>query len=162
MICSDFERVYEIAPAFRAENSLTNRHLTEFISMDLEMTIEKDYKEIIDLFDMLFVDIFEKLQKNCSSFIENVNSFFPHEKFKHRPYPSLRLQFKEGIEMLRSYGKENNIPINIGDFDDLNTENERLLGKIVKDKYQTDFFILEKFPSSVRPFYTMPDPVDKV
>ena len=41
------------------------------------------------------------------------------------------------------------------------TENEKLLGKLVKAKYDTDFYILDKFPSSVRPFYTMPDPKDK-
>lgn len=36
-----------------------------------------------------------------------------------------------------------------------------ILGKLVKDKYKTDFYILDKFPLAVRPFYTMPDPHDK-
>lgn len=42
------------------------------------------------------------------------------------------------------------------------TENERLLGKLVKEKYKTDFYMLDKFPLAVRPFYTMPDPEDPV
>jgi len=40
------------------------------------------------------------------------------------------------------------------------TENEKLLGRLVKEKYHTDYFILDKFPLSIRPFYTMPDPVN--
>lgn len=38
------------------------------------------------------------------------------------------------------------------------TEFEKALGKIVKEKYGTDFFMMDKYPLSVRPFYTMPDP----
>jgi aspartyl/asparaginyl-tRNA synthetase len=44
------------------------------------------------------------------------------------------------------------------DYEDLSTENEKALGNIVKQKYDTDFFFMDKFPLIVRPFYTMPDP----
>ena len=66
--------------------------------------------------------------------------------------PSLRLAFPEAVAMLRANG------VQIGDFDDLSTETERVLGRLVKEKYHTDFFMLDKFPAAVRPFYTMPDP----
>jgi len=42
------------------------------------------------------------------------------------------------------------------------TENEKRLGRIVKAKYKTDYFIIDKFPLALRPFYTMPDPMDPV
>ncbi len=42
------------------------------------------------------------------------------------------------------------------------TENEKFLGKLVKEKYGTDYYILDKFPTAARPFYTMPDPQDPV
>ena len=42
------------------------------------------------------------------------------------------------------------------------TPNEKLLGKLVKAKYDTDFYILDKYPLDVRPFYTMPDPNNPV
>lgn len=42
------------------------------------------------------------------------------------------------------------------------TENEKRLGRIVKAKYDTDYFIIDKFPLELRPFYTMPDPEDPV
>ena len=40
----------------------------------------------------------------------------------------------------------------------MDTPTEKLLGSIVKEKYKTDFFILDKFPAKKRPFYTMVDP----
>ena len=66
----------------------------------------------------------------------------------------VRIEFKEGVAMLREAGKD------VGDFDDLSTENEKLLGKLVREKYDTDFYILDKFPLAIRPAYTMPDPED--
>lgn len=42
------------------------------------------------------------------------------------------------------------------------TQNEKFLGKLIKDKYKTDFYILDKYPLCVRPFYTMPDASDEV
>lgn len=49
----------------------------------------------------------------------------------------------------------------MNDDEDLTTANEKFLGKLVKEKYGTDFFILDKYPLAVRPFYTMPDPNSK-
>ena len=40
------------------------------------------------------------------------------------------------------------------------TTNEKRLGRIVREKYDTDYFIIDKFPMALRPFYTMPDPED--
>lgn len=53
------------------------------------------------------------------------------------------------------------IPQDISEFD-LSTELERQLGRLVKEKFGTDYFILLKYPSKVRPFYTMPSPEDPV
>ena len=44
--------------------------------------------------------------------------------------------------------------------DDLNTQQERTLGKLVAEQLGTDFYFLDRFPADVRPFYTMPDPAD--
>ena len=42
------------------------------------------------------------------------------------------------------------------------TTNEKRLGRIIRAKYDTDYFIIDKFPMALRPFYTMPDPEDPV
>lgn len=44
----------------------------------------------------------------------------------------------------------------------LSTENEKRLGRLIKIRYDTDYYIIDKFPMALRPFYTMPDPEDPV
>lgn len=65
--------------------------------------------------------------------------------------PPLVLEFNQGREMLREAG------VDVGAEDDLSTPSEKLLGRLVKAKYGTDYYILDKYPLAVRPFYTMPD-----
>ncbi|CAG8489169.1 11578_t:CDS:10 [Scutellospora calospora] len=139
-ICSDFERVFEIAPVFRAEDSNTHRHMTEFVGLDLEMAFEEHYHEVLDILDELFVFIFDGLKTRFASEIETVKRQYPSTNFEYLP-KTLRLDFKEAVQLLRDH--------------------ERFLGKLIKEKYNTDFYIIDKFPLAVRPFYTMQDPYDK-
>jgi len=55
---SDFKRVFEIGPVFRAEQSFTHRHMCEFTGLDLEMEIKENYFELMDIMSDLFVYIF--------------------------------------------------------------------------------------------------------
>ncbi|KAJ8903186.1 hypothetical protein NDN08_004296 [Rhodosorus marinus] len=154
-ICGDMERVFEIGPVFRAENSDTHRHLCEFTGLDFEMAIDEHYYEVLRMIDGCFTAIFDGLSSRYAAEIEAVQRQYPFEPFKYRPSgENLVIQFPEGIAMLRESGVE------IGDFDDLDTESERKLGELVKAKYDTDFFLMPRYPSAIRPFYTMPDPED--
>jgi aspartyl-tRNA synthetase len=72
LITSDFERVFEIAPVFRAENSFTHRHLTEFVGVDLEMTFEEHYHEVLELIEDMFMYIFRGFEKEFAKEIETV------------------------------------------------------------------------------------------
>jgi len=148
-ISSDFERVFEIGPVFRAENAFTHRHLTEFTGLDLEMVIEESYEEVIDLLDGLLLHIFKSLQQKFAKEIDIVNKQFPADPFIFLD-KTPRLPWKEAIALLRGSGVE------VDDFEDLSTEQEKKLGALVREKYKTDYYILDKFPLAVRPFYTMP------
>lgn len=150
-IAADFDRVYTIGSVFRAEDSNTHRHLTEFIGLDVEIAIKYHYHEVLDIIGDLFTSIFKGLEQNYSSEIETVRKQYPSEPFKYL-VPALRLEYSEGVKMLNENGVE------MGDEEDLSTTNEKFLGKLVRQKYGTDFFILDKYPLAVRPFYTMPDP----
>eukprot|EP01102_Stenamoeba_stenopodia_P012445 TRINITY_DN3941_c0_g1_i1.p1 TRINITY_DN3941_c0_g1~~TRINITY_DN3941_c0_g1_i1.p1 ORF type:complete len:607 (+),score=209.55 TRINITY_DN3941_c0_g1_i1:94-1821(+) len=150
-ITADFEKVFEVAPVFRAENSQGPRHLTEFVGLDLEMAFNEHYHEVLDVLDKMFIHIFDGLKDRTKRELDIVRRQFPFEDLEYLK-PSLRLKFPEAIALLREAGET------VGDYDDLSTPQEKLLGKLVKEKYKTDFFILDKFPSAVRPFYTMPDP----
>lgn len=152
-LCADFDRVFTIGAVFRAEDSNTHRHLCEFVGMDIEMCFYEHYHEVLAVIGGMFVHMFKGLQEQCAEEIETVHKQYPAEPFKFLE-PALILQYKEGVAMLRANGVE------MGDEDDLSTPNEKLLGKLVREKYDTDFYILDKYPLAVRPFYTMPDPHD--
>lgn len=151
VLCADFDRVFTIGSVFRAEDSNTHRHLTEFIGLDIEMTFSEHYHEVIDMIGQTFVHIFKGLRDRYADDIAKVQKQYNSEPFKFLE-PSLVLTYREGVDMLREAGVEMNYD------EDLSTPNEKLLGKLVKQKYDTDFFILDKYPLCVRPFYTMPDP----
>ncbi|XP_022804646.1 aspartate--tRNA ligase, cytoplasmic-like [Stylophora pistillata] len=151
VLCADFDRVFTIGSVFRAEDSNTHRHLTEFIGLDIEMTFMEHYHEVIDVIGQTFVHIFKGLRDRYAEDIAKVQKQYPSVPFKFLE-PSLVLNYREGVDMLREAGIDMNYD------EDLSTPNEKLLGKLVKQKYDTDFFILDKYPLCVRPFYTMPDP----
>jgi aspartyl/asparaginyl-tRNA synthetase len=101
-IAADFERVYEIGPVFRAEDSNTHRHMTEFIGLDLEMAIEEHYHEVMELLDGMLKGIFSGLREKYKKEIEVVQKQFPADDFKWREGPegTLKLTFKEAIDIL--------------------------------------------------------------
>ncbi|XP_031130354.1 aspartate--tRNA ligase 2, cytoplasmic-like [Ipomoea triloba] len=148
-ICGDFNRVFEIGPVFRAEDSFTHRHLCEFTGLDVEMEIDEHYSEVMDVVDRLFVAMFDSLNENCQKELEAIGRQYPFEPLKYLR-KTLRLTFEEGIQMLKEAG------IDVDPLGDLNTESERKLGQLVLEKYGTEFYILHRYPLAVRPFYTMP------
>lgn len=149
--CSGFERVFETGPVFRAENSHTRRHLCEFTGMDMEMVIKEHYDEVLDVMSEMFIYIFDGINERCKEELERVRDQHPFEDLQYLR-PTLKLTYAEGCALLREAGVEQD------DYEDLPTTNEKKLGDIVKEKYGTDFFFMDKYPLAVRPFYTMPDP----
>lgn len=149
-IAADFDKVFTTGPVFRAEDSNTHRHLTEFVGLDMEMAFKHHYHEVVREIGNTFIAIFKGLRQDYATEIGIVNEQYPREEFKFLE-PALILEYPEAIKMLRENGVE------IGDEDDLSTPAEKLLGKLVRAKYDTDFYILDKFPLAIRPFYTMPD-----
>lgn len=150
---ADFGRVFEVGPVFRAENSNTHKHLTEFHGLDMEMCFNEHYHEVLNVFSDMFVFIFDNLKKRYAVEIEAVRKQFPFEDLKYSS-PSLVITFDEGMQLLREAGFKPNPDKDPG------AEEERALGKIVKEKYGTDFFIMDKYPAAARPFYSMPDPLN--
>ncbi|XP_032680726.1 aspartate--tRNA ligase, cytoplasmic [Odontomachus brunneus] len=150
-IAADFDKVFTVGAVFRAEDSNTHRHLTEFVGLDLEMAFKYHYHEVIDTIGQMFTELFKGLRDKYADDIAAVNQQYAVEPFKFLE-PALRLEFPQAIELLAEAG------VTLGEEDDLSTPDEKLLGKLVKAKYDTDFYILDKYPLAVRPFYTMPDP----
>lgn len=152
-LCGDLQRVFEIGPVFRAEHSYTNRHLCEFTGLDLEMEIKNHYFEVLDIIGELMVFMFKNIQTRYARELGVIKEQYPFEDFKCCD-PVLKLNFKEGIKLLHEAG------IAQDPLQDLSTETEKALGAIVREKYDTDFYMLYGYPVSARPFYTMIDPND--
>ncbi|GAM87062.1 hypothetical protein ANO11243_050830 [Dothideomycetidae sp. 11243] len=151
LIAARFERVYEVGPVFRAENSNTARHLTEFSGLDLEMEFQENYHEVVDFLEGLMLFIFNGLKERYQKETDLVRSIYHVDEFKLPEVgKTVKIPFSEGIKMLREDGVE------IGDYDDLSTPDEKHLGRLILKKYGTDFYILDKYPLAIRPFYTMP------
>ena len=147
-ISADLGRVFEIGPVFRAENSNTRRHLCEFTGLDLEMAITEHYDEALDVIHRMFKHIFSGLETRYAKELAVVRQQYPSEPVQFTEKP-LVLHWPEAMAMLRQAG------VQVDDMADLSSAIELQLGQLVKEKYQADFFILDQYPSAVRPFYTM-------
>jgi nondiscriminating aspartyl-tRNA synthetase len=150
-INADFNKVFEIGPVFRAENCISHRHLCEFTGLDIEMALTpgETYYEIIEIFWSTLVNVFKKLNGNNKKELYYIKSYHKFDDLKFSEEPFI-LEFKEGVKMLQESGNDQSMD------DDLSSVNEKKLGDLVKEKFGYDIFVLDKYPSKVRPFYTMP------
>ena len=103
------------------------------------LSFPQHYYEILDVIDDLFVYMFDGLKNRFAKELETVNGQYPFEPLQYLR-PSLRLTFPEGIAMLKEAGYDDVDPLG-----DLSTETERVLGRLVKEKYGTDFYILHRY-----------------
>ncbi|KAI1261587.1 aspartyl-tRNA synthetase [Xylariaceae sp. FL1019] len=151
------KRVYCIGPVFRAENSNTPRHMTEFTGLDMEMEIEDHYHEVRDMIEGLMMHIFRGIQEKCKDQVDFIRTIYPSEDFLlPEPGKEVRLSFAEGQKLLREEGPEEYR--NVSDDEDMSTPQEKALGALIRKKFNTDFYVLDKFPEGARPFYTIEDP----
>ncbi|KAG6079946.1 hypothetical protein E4U30_003970 [Claviceps sp. LM220 group G6] len=149
-VSADFGGVFEVGPVFRAENSNTHRHLTEYTGLDIEMAIQHDYHEVLDVIDEFLKSVFTAVYAMPE--VKEVQKRWPSKEFKWLK-ETLILNFEDGVKMLRADGRD--VPM-----EDLSTPDEIRLGELVREKYETDYYVLDKFPASARPFYTLKDAED--
>lgn len=145
MVGAGFERVYEIGHAYRAEEHNTNRHLNEYVSMDLEMAFINDEKDIMNLEEELLKFILDKLNAEGMEYFQLLNVTIPKIE-KSIP----RIDFNEALNILKEEYNKNDLE------GDLDPEAEKLIYKYVKEKYNSDFVFLTNYPRRKRPMYTMP------
>ncbi|KAJ5094532.1 Aspartate--tRNA ligase cytoplasmic [Penicillium angulare] len=159
-IAGDMENVFEIAPVFRAEDSNTHRHLTEFSGLDFEKTFDHHYHEVLGFAEDLLVFILTQLKERYSAQIATIQKSYPKAgDFKlPKDGKALRMNYMDGVELLKQAGVDMSEQERFEN--DFTTAMEKQLGQIIRDKYDTDFYVLDKFPMAVRPFYTKADPKD--
>lgn len=145
-MCAGFEKVFEIAPAFRAENSNSYRHTTDFTSFDIEISYLNNLEELMDFEENLFIAgltaVKEKYGKEIKELF-NVEVIVPT-----KPFPRIKLE-----ELYKILEEEYGYKMNYEDVGDMNAESEKLASKYVKEKYGHEFVFITDFSAKKRAFY---------
>ena len=135
LMSAGFERVFEIAPAFRAEPSDTVRHLTEFTSVDGEVAYIRDGEDVRQVLEAALADTLATARTR----LESVGNPFAEKLPVARP-PFPRVSFEECEQLLERPGAGQ----------DLATEDEKRLGEILVERYGNPFYFLTDFPAAVK------------
>jgi nondiscriminating aspartyl-tRNA synthetase len=149
-----FERVFEIAPAYRAEKHSTSRHLNEYISLDYEMGFIKGQEDVMKLEAELLRYILVQIDINCRHELSVLNSTLPKMPENIPVY-----KLSEVHEILHDNYAGKLSQDHRGE-PDLAPEEEVFICDYVLKKYDSDFVFVTHFPSAHRAFYAMDDPND--
>ncbi len=144
-----YDRVFEVAPVFRAEKHNTTRHLNEYTSMDFEMGYIDGFEDIMEMEQSMLDYTFKFLEKEYSKELQILEVKLPDVS----KIPTVR--FDEAKQLVsEKYDRKIRNPY------DLEPEEEILIGKYFSEEYGSDFVFVTHYPSKKRPFYAMDDPTD--
>jgi nondiscriminating aspartyl-tRNA synthetase len=146
-IAAGFDRVMEVGPVFRAEPSFTARHATEFTGLDLEMAWIDSVDDVMRMEEEMLADAIAGVRDALGKEIGEV--FGTELVVPPTPFP--RMTLAEAREQLLQAGWQPGERTS----EDLDGEGERMLSKLVADKFGHQFVFVTDYPVSVRPFYHM-------
>jgi nondiscriminating aspartyl-tRNA synthetase len=142
MMVGVFERVYEIAPVFRAEKHDTSRHINEYTSVDLEMGFIEDYRDIMRMETKLLAYTLDYIKEHYPEELALLKADVP--VVDDIPVVS----FMEAKVMISSVYKRG-----IKDYEDFEPEEEKLLCDIIRKETGRELVFVTGYKSSKRPFY---------
>ena len=143
LMSTGLDRVFEIAPAFRAEQSNTNRHVTEFISFDGEMSWIQNEEEVMAMIEEIIDHVLRGLREKGAKQLEVLGKDIA---VPARPYPILT--YSECLRIVNDGG------LALKNGDDLGTEGEKIVGDYMASQGRDLYFIAE-YPEEAKPFYIM-------
>ena len=149
-IVSGLERVFEVAPCFRAENSNSYRHATEYTSFDVEFAYINSYEDVMDLEEDLLIAGLTKVKEKYE---KEINDIFDTEVIiPTKPFPRIKLE-----DLYKELHDRYNYEIPTEDIGDMNAETEKLTSKFAIEKYGHEFIFITNYSKTKRPFYHMRD-----
>ena len=145
-IASGLERVFEVAPCFRAENSNTYRHATEYTSFDVEFAYINSYEDVMDLEEDLIIAGLTKVKEKYEN---EINEVFDTEVIiPTKPFPRIKLN-----DLYKELHDRYNYTIPTEDIGDMNSETEKLTSRFAIEKYGHEFIFITDYSKTKRPFY---------
>ena len=149
-IAAGMDRVFEVAPCFRAENSNTNRHATEFTSFDLEFSYIDTFEDVMDLEEDLLIAGLSKVKEKYG---DKILELFGKEVIvPTKPFPRIKLK-----DLYQELHNRYNFDIPTEDIGDMNAEAEKLTYRLAQEKYNSEFMFITDYAATKRPFYHMRD-----
>jgi asparaginyl-tRNA synthetase len=133
------EKVYCIAPSFRAEKSRTIRHLTEYWHMEAEWPFA-DMRDLLDFEETLMANVCKRVAEECEKEFAELNTDLSKVASVRTPFP--KMTYTEAIEKLKARGFKTKWG------DDLGYEEEKTLA----DELGKPFFIFD-YPTAIKAFY---------
>ena len=147
-MAAGFNKVFEIGPVFRAENSHTSYHATEIEMVDCEISWINSYSDVMDEEEAWIKYVFNGLKEKYGEKIKEIFKVEVSDVTNNFP----RISFEEVKKIMKEKYKYNGEKE-----DDLDRHEEELICKYVKKEYKSDFVFVTNFPYSARSFYVMKD-----
>lgn len=136
MMVGVFERVFEIAPVFRAEKHDTSRHLNEYTSVDFEMGYVESFRDIMQMETKMLQSAFAYLKEEYQKEMELLKVKLPQAD----AIPEIR--YRDAKEVIaREYCRT------IKDYEDFEPEEEKLLCEYMQKKTGSEFVFVTHYPS---------------
>ena len=149
MMVGVFDRVFEVAPVFRAEKHNTTRHLNEYMGLDFEMGYIDSFEDVMAMETGFLKYTMELLKSEYKKELDMLGIDLP--SISQIPH----VRFAEAKQLVsEKYNRKIRNPF------DLEPEEEVLIGRYFKEEYDSDFVFVTHYPSKKRPFYAMDDPED--
>jgi nondiscriminating aspartyl-tRNA synthetase len=144
VVISGMDKIYDVGPSWRAELSHTPRHLCEHRGCAVELGFIKDEYDVMRVEEKLIQSGLAKVREDCKEELELLGKDIA---VPAAPFPELK--FPDVYPILEEFGKK--IPVG----EDYDRDAEALLAKYVKEKHNSDFFFVNRFPFKIKPFYVM-------
>ena len=147
-MASGFERIFEVGPVFRAENSNTSRHTTEFTGFDLEFSYINSYEDVMDLEEALLTKMLKDIKEKYGDYI--LETYGKEVIVPENKFPRVKLaDLYQALETGYGYKVEDAAKV------DLTTEAEKLAYQYAMEEYHSEFIFVTDYPSEKRAFYHM-------
>lgn len=139
LMATGLDKIYEIAPAYRAEASDTVRHIAEFISLDVELAFIESSEDVMAVAEGIVAHSIEYVREHAKAELSKLGVEL---KRPRTPFP--RVPYREAVEIVRSEG------VNIEFGEDLGTEGEKALGEAMKRERDAELYFITEFPTALK------------
>ncbi len=143
-----YEKVFTLAHAYRAEPSVTTRHLTEYVGLDVEMGFIDSWQEVIEEADNLMKAIFTKVKNDHQKIMDGFGVGVPVTVDKT---PQIKL--KDALELIyKRTGRDVRNEL------DMDPEGEREICRYAMEEFGSEMIFVTHFYTKKRAWYSYPDP----